>query len=91
MILIDTTEEFDYVSMDSTGVQTYTVNEWFENKHGKQYIRIIWKKLHIVIDDKGRIIANSTADHREDDRSQPNMHLDFSILYQLFTNSSPIF
>lgn len=75
-LLIDTTEEFDYVSMDSTGVQTYTGNEWLENKHGKQYIRRIWKKLHIVIDDKGRILANSTTDHREDDRSQIENLLD---------------
>jgi hypothetical protein len=32
-------KEFDHVSMDSTGIQTYTGNEWLENKHGKQYKR----------------------------------------------------
>jgi hypothetical protein len=34
MALIASDEEFDYVSMDSTGIQTYTGNEWLENKHG---------------------------------------------------------
>jgi len=63
-------EEFDHVSMDSTGIQTYTGNEWLENKHGKQYKRRTWKKLHIVVDNKGRIIANSTTDHNVDDRAQ---------------------
>ena len=62
--------EFEHVSIDSTGVQTYTGNEWLENKHGYQYIRRIWKKLHIVVDDNGEIIANSTTDHKKDDRSE---------------------
>ena len=29
------------VSIDSTGIQTYTGNEWLENKHGLQYLRRI--------------------------------------------------
>ena len=70
MDLPDESEEFDHVSMDSTGIQTYTGNEWLENKHGKQYKRRTWKKLHIVVDNKGRILANSTTDHTSDDRSQ---------------------
>lgn len=74
--LIDTSEEFDHISMDSTGIQTYTGNEWLENKHGKRYIRRIWKKIHIAIDDKGRILASSTTDHKEDDRSQIENLLD---------------
>ncbi len=64
------TKEFSYVSMDSTGIQTYTGNEWLENKHGKRHIRRIWKKLHIIIEDTGIILANSTTAHAEDDRSQ---------------------
>ena len=63
-------KEFNHVIMDSTGIQTYTGNEWLENKHGKQYIRRIWKKLHIMIDEDGEILANSMTDHNEDDRSQ---------------------
>ncbi|MFK7973513.1 MAG: transposase [Rickettsiaceae bacterium] len=50
--------------------QTITGNEWLENKHGAQYIRRIWKKLHIVVDDNGKIAANSTTDHKHDDRLQ---------------------
>lgn len=37
MTIIESDEEFDHVSMDRTGIQTYTGNEWLENKHGKQY------------------------------------------------------
>ena len=69
-LLSDADEEFNHVSIDSTGIQTYTGNEWLENKHGLQYLRRIWKKLHIVVGDNGKIIANSTTDHKKDDRSQ---------------------
>jgi hypothetical protein len=61
-------KEFEYVSVDSTGVQTYTGNEWLENKHGKSYKRRIWKKLHIVIDEAGNILANEMSEHTSDDR-----------------------
>ena len=73
---IDTDKKFSCVAMDSTGIQTYTGNEWLENKHGKRYIRRVWKKLHIVIDDEGRIIDNTTTEHTKDDRSQiePLLH-----------------
>jgi len=71
-LLRNTDREFNYVSIDSTGIQTYTGNEWLEDKHGLQYIRRIWKKLHIVVGDNGKIIANSTTDHKKDDRSQIN-------------------
>lgn len=63
-------KEFTHVSMDSTGIQTYTGNEWLENKHGKQYIRRTWKKLHILTEEEGMILANSTTEHSQDDRSQ---------------------
>lgn len=69
-LLCDEDTEFDYVCIDSTGIQTYTGNEWLENKHGHQYMRRIWKKLHIVIGNNGKIIANSTTEHKKDDRSQ---------------------
>lgn len=62
--------EFDYVCIDSTGIQTYTGNEWLENKHGKQYIRRIWKKLHLCMGDNGIIIGATTTCHNKDDRSQ---------------------
>lgn len=63
-------KEFTHISMDSTGIQTYTGNELLENKHGKQYIRRTWRKLHILIEEDGMILANSTTLHTEDDRSQ---------------------
>ena len=69
-------EKFDYVSMDSTGIQVHTGNEWLENKHGRQYTRKIWKKLHIVVDDEGNILANSTTDHNKNDRSQVEVLLE---------------
>jgi transposase len=56
--------------MDSTGIQTYIGNEWLENKHGRQYKSRTWKKLHVVVDGQGRILANSTTEHTVDDRSQ---------------------
>ena len=63
-------KDFDYVCIDSTGIQTYTGNEWLENKHGKQYIRRTWKKLHIATGDNGLIIGATTTSHNKDDRSQ---------------------
>ncbi len=63
-------DDFDYICMDSTGIQTYTGNEWLENKHGKQYIRRTWKKLHIAVGNNGVITGSITTCHNKDDRSQ---------------------
>lgn len=68
--------EFDYVCIDSSGIQTFTGNEWLEDKHGKQYKRRIWKKLHIVTTSDGQIIASSMTKHTKDDRSQVQPLLD---------------
>lgn len=62
--------DFEYVCLDSTGIQTYTGNEWLENKHGKQYVRRTWKKLHIVTGNNGIITGAITTCHKKDDRSQ---------------------
>jgi IS5 family transposase len=62
--------DFDYICMDSTGIQTYTGNEWLENKHGKCYTRRIWKKLHIAVGNDGIIAGAITTHHNKDDRSQ---------------------
>ena len=62
--------DFDYVCLDSTGIKTYTGNEWLENKHGKQYIRRTWKKLHIATGNNGIITGAVTTCHNKDDRSQ---------------------
>ena len=63
-------KEFNHICVDSTGIRTYSGNEWLEDKHGKSYERRIWKKLHIAIDDEGNIVANSLTDHGKDDRTQ---------------------
>ncbi len=63
-------EEFDCICIDSSGIQTFTGNEWLENKHGKQYNRRIWNKLHILTTGDGVILANSMTEHNKDDRSQ---------------------
>lgn len=63
-------KEFSCISMDSTGIQTYTGNEWLENKYRKRYNRRIWKKLHIVVNDEGIILADNTTEHTTDDRAQ---------------------
>jgi len=71
LVLSDNSDKnFDYVCMDSTGIQTYTGNEWLENKHGKPYIRRTWKKLHISIGSNGVIVGAVTTCHNKDDRSQ---------------------
>lgn len=69
-LLGKTDEEFDCVCIDSSGIQTFTGNEWLENKHGKQYNRRIWNKLHILTTGDGVILANSMTEHNKDDRSQ---------------------
>jgi transposase len=63
-------KDFDYICMDSSGIQTYTGNEWLENKHGKQYIRRTWKKLHIAMGNNGIITGATATCHNKDDRSQ---------------------
>jgi transposase len=70
LLLDNSDKDFDYVCMDSTGIQTYTGNEWLENKHGKQYIRRTWKKLHISMGNNGIIVGATTTCHNKDDRSQ---------------------
>lgn len=62
--------EFNYICIDSTGIQTHTGNEWLENKHGKSYERRTWKKFHIITGDDGIIVANSVTECNKDDRSQ---------------------
>lgn len=74
-LLCNENKEFDHVSIDSTGIQVYTGNEWLENKYGKRYSRMIWKNLHILVGDNSKIIANSTTDHNKDDRSQVKLLL----------------
>jgi hypothetical protein len=74
-LLASKDKEFDYICMDSTGIQTDTGNEWLENKHGKRYMRRIWKKLHISTGNNKLIIETKTTHHNKDDRSQVVIYL----------------
>jgi len=69
-LLYSQDNDFDYICMDSTGIQTYTGNEWLGNKHGKQYLRRTWKKLRIAMGDNGIITGATTTYHNKDDKSQ---------------------
>jgi len=39
--------DISHIVIDSTGLKVFGEKEWLETKHGKQYQRKIWRKLHI--------------------------------------------
>ncbi|MBT7581983.1 MAG: transposase, partial [Kordiimonadaceae bacterium] len=45
-----------HIIIDSTGLKVYGKDEWHQDKHGVN-ARRIWRKLHIIIDEKHQIIA----------------------------------
>lgn len=55
--------------IDATGLKVFGEKEWLETKHGKQYQRKVWRKLHIGIDKEGHIVTRVLTDHRTDDRA----------------------
>lgn len=61
-------EKVTHVVIDSTGLKVFGEKEWLETKHGKQYQRKIWRKLHIGVEGEGLIVAREMTDHRTDDR-----------------------
>jgi Transposase DDE domain len=57
------------VIVDSTGLKVCGQGEWHAQKHGeKRHKR--WKKLHIGVDDQGRIVASMVTESHEQDPSQ---------------------
>jgi hypothetical protein len=62
-------KEPGHMVIDSTGFKVFGEKEWLETKHGKQYQRKIWRKLHIGISGDGFIVAREMTDHRTDDRA----------------------
>lgn len=58
-----------YFIVDSTGLKIYGQGEWHSKKHGKRR-RKRWKKLHIGVDENGRILAFKVTDGHEQDPSQ---------------------
>jgi hypothetical protein len=55
--------------VDSTGLKICGQGEWHSKKHGKRR-RKRWKKLHIGVDEKGRILASKVTNGHEHDSSQ---------------------
>ncbi len=57
------------VIVDSMGLKVCGQGEWHAQKHGEKKCRR-WKKLHIGVDDKGRIVASTVTECHEQDPSQ---------------------
>ena len=73
-----TSKENTHLVLDSTGLKVFGEKEWLETKHGKQYQRKIWRKLHISIDPEGYMMSSLLTDHKTDDRSCVSFLLDSS-------------
>lgn len=58
-----------HLIIDSTGLKVFGEKEWLETKHGKQYNRKVWRKLHIGVEEGGYIVARVLTDHHTDDRA----------------------
>ena len=56
-----------HLVIDSSGFKVFGEKEWLETKHGKQYQRKIWRKLHIGIEGEGIIVAKEMTNHPTDD------------------------
>jgi hypothetical protein len=61
--------------VDSSGLKVYGQGEWHSQKHGERKCKR-WKKLHIGVDDDGRIIASTVTESNEPDPSQVPSLLD---------------
>jgi hypothetical protein len=55
--------------VDSSGLKVCGQGEWHSQKHGEKKCKR-WKKLHIGMDDEGRIIASTVTESNERDPSQ---------------------
>ena len=55
--------------VDSTGLKICAEGEWHTRKHGEKR-RKRWKKLHIAVDEDGRILASKVTDSPVQDPSQ---------------------
>jgi hypothetical protein len=61
--------------VDSSGLKVCGQGEWHSQKHGEKKCKR-WKKLHIGVDDDGRIIASTVTESNEPDPSQVPSLLD---------------
>jgi len=55
--------------VDSTGLKICGQGEWHSKKHGERW-RKRWKKLHLGVDENGRILASKVTNGNEQDPSQ---------------------
>lgn len=67
-----------YLVLDPKGLKVFGEKEWLETKHGRQYQRKVWRKLHISVDPEGYIMSSILTDHKTDDRSCVSFLLDSS-------------
>jgi hypothetical protein len=58
-----------YFIVDRTGLKICSQGEWHSKKHGKRRLKR-WKKLHLDVDENGRILASKVTDGHEHDPSQ---------------------
>ncbi len=59
--------------VDSTGLKICGRGDWHSKKHGGRRCKH-WKKLHLGVDENGRILASKVTDGHEQDPSQvPNL------------------
>lgn len=65
-----------HLVLDSSGLKVFGEREWLETKHGKQYQRKVWRKLHIGVDKEGQIVTRMLTSHRTDDRTCVKVLLD---------------
>ncbi len=71
-------QEPTHLVIDSTGLKVFGEKEWLQTKHGKQYVRKVWRKLHIGVEAGGYIVARVLTHHHTDDRACVDAILDQS-------------
>lgn len=72
----DPNETVSTVIVDSTGLKVFGEKEWMNHKHKGTVRRKVWRKFHIVIDEKGEILASTMTTLHESDDSQLEPLLD---------------
>jgi hypothetical protein len=68
-------KEPGHIVIDSTGVKVFGESEWLETKHGKQYNRKVWKKLHLGVNEGKYFVSRVLTNHITDDRACLDDHL----------------
>lgn len=57
------------VVVDSTGVKVFGEKEWMNYKHGTKQRRT-WRKLHLCINEDGKILSSTLTHHTDSDPSE---------------------